>query len=122
MLVISADGCESFHPWPPERIQPKLCLFEFVYLARPDSRLYGQELHGARVRMGELLAEQAPVSADMVVGVPDSGVPAAEGYSPQERHPFWSRPGEKPLYRADVHQPGPGPARPRCAAQIEPAA
>ena len=52
-----------------------------MYLARPDSRLYGQELHDARVRMGELLAEQAPVAADMVVGVPDSGMPAAEGYS-----------------------------------------
>jgi amidophosphoribosyltransferase len=88
VLVISADGCESFHPWPAERIQPKLCLFEFVYLARPDSRLYGQELHGARVRMGELLAEQAPVSADMVVGVPDSGVPAAEGYARRSGIPF----------------------------------
>ncbi len=88
VLVISADGCESFHPWPAERIQPKLCLFEFVYLARPDSRLYGQELHGARARMGELLAEQAPVSADMVVGVPDSGVPAAEGYARRSGIPF----------------------------------
>jgi amidophosphoribosyltransferase len=88
VLVISADGCESFHPWPTERIQPKLCLFEFVYLARPDSRLYGQELHGARARMGELLAEQAPVSADMVVGVPDSGVPAAEGYARRSGIPF----------------------------------
>jgi amidophosphoribosyltransferase len=88
VLVISADGCESFHPWPAERIQPKLCLFEFVYLARPDSRLYGQELHGARVRMGEQLAEQAPVSADMVVGVPDSGVPAAEGYARRSGIPF----------------------------------
>ena len=81
VIVINADGCKSLRPWPPERVQPKLCLFEFVYLARPDSRLYGQELHGARVRMGELLAEQAPVAADMVVGVPDSGLPAAEGYS-----------------------------------------
>ena len=52
-----------------------------MYLARPDSRLYGQELHGARIRMGELLAEQAPVAADMVMGVPDSGLPAAEGYA-----------------------------------------
>jgi amidophosphoribosyltransferase len=56
-------------------------LFEFVYLARPDSRLYGQELHSARIRMGELLAEQAPTVADMVMGVPDSGLPAAEGYA-----------------------------------------
>jgi len=88
MLVIGADGCHSMHPWPAERVQPRLCLFEFVYLARPDSRLYGQELHGARVRMGELLAEQAPAAADMVIGVPDSGMPAAEGYSRRSGLPF----------------------------------
>jgi amidophosphoribosyltransferase len=81
LLVIDADGPRSVSPWPEEHIDPKLCLFEFVYLARPDSRLYGQELHGARIRMGELLAEQAPVQADMVMGVPDSGLPAAEGYA-----------------------------------------
>jgi len=81
VLAIDANGCRSYHPWPAERVQPRLCLFEFVYLARPDSRLYGQELHGARARMGELLAEQAPVAADLVAGVPDSGMPAAEGYS-----------------------------------------
>ena len=88
VLVINADGCRSFRPWPAERVQPTLCLFEFVYLARPDSRLYGQELHGARVRMGELLAEQAPVAADIVVGVPDSGMPAAEGYSRRSGTPY----------------------------------
>ncbi len=54
-----------------------------MYLARPDSRLYNQELHSARIRMGELLAEQAPAVADMVMGVPDSGLPAAEGYARQ---------------------------------------
>jgi amidophosphoribosyltransferase len=81
LLVIDADGPRSLRPWPAERIDPKLCLFEFVYLARPDSRLYGQELHSARIRMGELLAEQAPAVADMVMGVPDSGLPAAEGYA-----------------------------------------
>lgn len=81
MLVIDADGCHSFNPWPAEDVDPKLCIFEFVYLARPDSRLYGQELHSARIRMGELLAEQAPVVADMVMGVPDSGMPAAEGFA-----------------------------------------
>ncbi len=88
VLVVGPEGCESFHPWPPERVEPKLCLFEFVYLARPDSRLYGQEVHAARARMGELLAEQAPVPADMVVGVPDSGMPAAEGYSRRSGIPY----------------------------------
>jgi amidophosphoribosyltransferase len=81
LLIVDSDGPRSLRPWPADRIDPRLCLFEFVYLARPDSRLYGQELHSARIRMGELLAEQAPVAADMVMGVPDSGLPAAEGYA-----------------------------------------
>ncbi len=88
MLVIDGDGCRSLHPWPEEAIDPKLCIFEFVYLARPDSRLYGQELHSARIRMGELLAEQAPVAADMVMGVPDSGIPAAEGFARRSGTPY----------------------------------
>ena len=81
MVVIDEGGPRSLQPWPADKIDPKLCLFEFVYLARPDTVLYGEELHSARVRMGELLAEQAPVDADLVIGVPDGGLPAAEGYA-----------------------------------------
>jgi len=81
LISIGLHGQESRWPFPEERVDPKLCLFEFVYLARPDSILYGKEVHGARQRMGEALAEQAPVPADMVMGVPDSGIPAAEGYA-----------------------------------------
>jgi amidophosphoribosyltransferase len=88
LLIIDEDGPRTERPWPAELIDPKLCLFEFVYLARPDSRLYGQELHSARIRMGELLAEQAPVTADMVMGVPDSGLPAAEGYARRSGIPY----------------------------------
>ena len=58
-----------------------LCLFEFIYLARPDSRLSGVEVHAARVRMGERLAEEAPVEADLVMPAPDSGTPAAIGFA-----------------------------------------
>jgi amidophosphoribosyltransferase len=58
-----------------------LCLFEFIYLARPDSRLAGIEVHEARVRMGERLAAEAPVEADLVMPVPDSGTPAAIGFA-----------------------------------------
>jgi amidophosphoribosyltransferase len=58
-----------------------LCLFEFIYLARPDTRLAGIEVHAARVRMGERLAAEAPVEADLVMPVPDSGTPAAIGFS-----------------------------------------
>jgi amidophosphoribosyltransferase len=65
-----------------------LCIFEHVYFARPDSRVGGVEVHGARVRMGERLAEEAPVEADLVIGVPDSGTPAAIGFSKASGIPF----------------------------------
>jgi amidophosphoribosyltransferase len=88
MVVIEATGPRSLRPFPDERIDPRLCLFEFVYFARPDSRLYERNVHQARVRMGELLAEQAPVDADMVMGVPESGVPAAEGFARRSGVPY----------------------------------
>ena len=69
-------------------VEPRLCIFEFAYIARPDSRLYGQEVHETRCRMGELLAAQAPAEADMVMGVPESGVPAAEGFARASGIPY----------------------------------
>src|SRR5918999_4407837 len=66
----------------------RMCLFEFIYLARPDSRLEGVEVHGARVRMGETLAAEAPVDADLVMPVPDSGTPAAIGFARASGIPF----------------------------------
>jgi amidophosphoribosyltransferase len=81
MVVIDATGCRSSYPFPETAVEPALCLFEFIYFARPDSVLYGHNVHQARVRMGEQLAMQAPVEADMVMGVPESGVPAAEGFA-----------------------------------------
>jgi amidophosphoribosyltransferase len=65
-----------------------LCIFEFIYFARPDSKLRGVELHGARVRMGERLAEEAPVEADLVIPIPDSGTPAAIGFARASGIPF----------------------------------
>ena len=65
-----------------------LCIFEFFYLARPDSQLSGVEVHGARVRMGERLAEESPVDADLVLPIPDSGTPAAIGFSRALNIPF----------------------------------
>ena len=88
MVVIDATGYRSLRPFPAEQVDPKLCLFEFVYFARPDSRLYGQSIHAARQRMGELLAEQAPVEADMVMPVPESSVPAAQGYARASGIPY----------------------------------
>ena len=64
------------------------CLFEFIYLARPDSRLKDVEVHGARVRMGETLAAEAPAEADLVMAVPDSGTPAAIGFARASGIPF----------------------------------
>lgn len=58
-----------------------LCIFEYIYFARPDSVIAGQSVHQARVNAGRLLARQAPVEADVVVGVPDSGLDAARGYA-----------------------------------------
>ncbi len=81
MIVIDATGYRSIRIFPEADVRPSLCLFEFVYFARPDSTLYGKNVHQARVRMGEQLAEQSPVDADMVMGVPESGVPAAEGFA-----------------------------------------
>ncbi|MGO9342483.1 MAG: amidophosphoribosyltransferase [Acidimicrobiales bacterium] len=81
LVVIDGRGVRSVQFVPADEVDPHLCIFEFVYFARPDSRLYGREVHGARRRMGELLAGQRPVEADLVMGVPESGVPAAEGYA-----------------------------------------
>ncbi|HUQ40401.1 MAG TPA: amidophosphoribosyltransferase [Acidimicrobiales bacterium] len=88
MVIIDAGGWRSERPFAPERVDPRLCIFEFVYFARPDSELYGKEVHGARRRAGELLAAVHPVPADMVMAVPDSGVPAAEGYARASGIPY----------------------------------
>ena len=82
MIVIDATGMHTKRFAEPE---PKLCLFEFVYFARPDTNLYGRSVHAARQRMGEELARQAPVDADMVMPVPESGIPAAQGYARDAR-------------------------------------
>ncbi len=65
-----------------------LCVFEYIYFARPDSVMGGHGLHEVRRRMGERLAEEAPVEADVVIGVPDSGTPAAVGYARRSGIPF----------------------------------
>ncbi len=66
----------------------KLCVFEMIYFARPDSRFFGESLYSYRVRIGEVLARETPVEADIVIGVPDSGIPAAIGYSQLSGIPF----------------------------------
>ena len=79
LLIVDESGVESLQA--VDRAPGALCIFEFFYLARPDSRLEGVEVHGARVRMGEQLAAEAPAEADLVLPIPDSGTPAAIGFS-----------------------------------------
>ena len=81
-------GCAASRPCPRTKGGGALCIFEFIYFARPDTKLRGVELHGARVRMGERLAEESPVAADIVIGVPDSGTPAAIGFARASGIPF----------------------------------
>jgi amidophosphoribosyltransferase len=83
---VDAEGQHSVQALPAGR--NALCIFEHVYFARPDSRLGGVEVHGARVRMGERLAAEAPVDAELVIAIPDSGTPAAIGYSKASGIPF----------------------------------
>jgi amidophosphoribosyltransferase len=61
--------------------EPKLCIFELIYFARPDSDFHGESLYTYRLRLGRRLAEEYPIEADLVMGVPDSGIPAAIGYA-----------------------------------------
>jgi amidophosphoribosyltransferase len=81
LVVIDSSGVHSENLFLADQLDRCLCIFEFVYFARPDARLYDREVHGARRRMGEKLAAQAPVDGDLVMGVPESGVPAAEGFA-----------------------------------------
>ena len=87
LVLVDADGLRSIQAVEPAE-HGALCIFEFFYLARPDTRLEGVEVHGARVRMGERLAAEAPVDADLVLPIPDSGTPAAIGFSRATGIPF----------------------------------
>ena len=83
MVVIDKQGMRISRIVGTER--PAMCLFEFIYFARPDSRMYGRLLYQVRERMGEELAKEHPVEADVIVPVPDSGIPAALGFSRQSK-------------------------------------
>ncbi len=87
MIEISESGIQSSFPFG-EATAPRLCVFEFVYFARPDSRLHDRYIHGARLQMGRILAAEQPVEADVVVPVPESGIPAAQGFSAASGIPY----------------------------------
>ncbi len=86
VVVITKDGIESLHPFPPMR--PRPCVFEYIYFARPDSMVGGKSVYEVRRRTGEELARESHVEADLVIPVPDSGVPAAIGYAAESGIPF----------------------------------
>ena len=86
IVVATKEGIESYRPFG---VQPRrFCIFEYVYFARPDSTVEGRNVYDARKRIGEELAHEAPVAADMVIPVPDSGVPAALGFASASGIPF----------------------------------
>jgi amidophosphoribosyltransferase len=85
LLAIDEHGLRSARFANPD---PKGCLFEYTYLARPDSTLAGRNVHAARVAIGRTLAREHPVEADLVIGVPESGIPAAIGYAESSGIPY----------------------------------
>jgi amidophosphoribosyltransferase len=86
VVVIDDSGIESIRPFPAARARP--CVFEYVYFARPDSVVNGRSVYDVRKKMGMRLARESGVPADVVVPVPDSGVPAALGYAQESGLPF----------------------------------
>lgn len=86
VVKISEAGVETLFAIPSDR--EAMCIFEYVYFARPDSEIKGTSMYEARRRMGEALALEAPATADMVMGVPDSGIPAAVGFAKASGIPY----------------------------------
>ena len=86
LIEVSDKGLRSHRPFAPQR--PRPCIFEHIYFSRPDSVLDGHSVYNVRKRIGAQLALESPVEADLIVPVPDSGVPAAIGYAQQSGIPF----------------------------------
>ncbi len=86
IVTLSAQGISSRQAMDPGR--KSCCVFEFIYFARPDSHIYGKSVYMARLRMGHLLAQQAPVDADLVIPVPESALPHAMGYAQVSKIPY----------------------------------
>src|SRR5581483_9028725 len=86
IVTVSARGVESVHPFPAQPAHH--CVFEYIYFARPDSRVFGRNVYEVRKGLGRRLAQESPVPADIVIAVPDSGVPAAIGYAEEAGLPY----------------------------------
>jgi amidophosphoribosyltransferase len=86
VVIFDEDGMQSHKPFPPMAARP--CIFEYIYFARPDSIVGGRHVYNVRKTMGRELAREAPAQADVVVPVPDSGVPAAIGFAQESGIPY----------------------------------
>jgi amidophosphoribosyltransferase len=86
LVILDKNGVTSMRPFSPTK--HRFCVFEYIYLARPDSVLEGVSVYDARKRIGAELSRESPVAADVVIPVPDSGVPAALGYAEGSGIPF----------------------------------
>ncbi|MEE9149057.1 MAG: amidophosphoribosyltransferase [Candidatus Tectomicrobia bacterium] len=86
LIRISKDGVQSYFPFAP--VSPRHCVFELIYFSRPDSDIFDHNVHLVRKAFGRQLAREAPVPADVVIPVPDSGIPAALGYAEEAGIPF----------------------------------
>ena len=86
VIVFDEEGAHSYKPFPPMAARP--CIFEYIYFSRPDSIVGGRSVYDVRKTMGAELAREAPASADVIIPVPDSGVPAAIGYAQASGIPF----------------------------------
>ena len=86
LVILDSSGVHSMRPFPPT--PRRFCIFEYIYFARPDSMVEGQSVYEARKRIGAELARESPAPADVVIPVPDSGVPAALGYAAEAAIPF----------------------------------
>ena len=100
LIAIDDDGLRSEHF---ANADPKGCVFEYVYLARPDTTIAGRSVYSTRVELGRRLAREHPVEADLVIPVPESGTPAAIGYAEGSGHPLRHRADEERLCRTDLH-------------------
>ena len=86
LIELSRFGIKSFFPF--EKQKQSLCVFEYIYFSRPDSIIFGESVHEMRIKLGAMLAQQAPVEADIVVPIPDSSVSAAMGYARESGIPY----------------------------------
>jgi amidophosphoribosyltransferase len=86
IVTLDGSGMTARQAMPPDR--QACCIFEFIYFARPDSHIFGKSIYVSRMRMGNMLAQQAPVEADLVIPVPETGIPHAIGFAEVSKIPF----------------------------------